>query len=97
MASLEECVLAQQRFWALPFAEIHGCLGLEYDLAPGWNSSCSVLDLENDLHRAHVRSFGLGLVGDLEGWAKHKMSTALVERYREQVAHPDVQPPDGFR
>lgn len=94
--SLEECLHAQQGLWALPFAAIASCIGLTYDLVPGWNSSCSVKELEDDLHRAHARSFGLSLVGDLEGWAKGRMSTAIVERYRDQIKYPGHEAPDGF-
>ena len=95
--SLEECMSAQQGLWALNFAAVGRCVGLSYDLAPGWNSSCDWPELEADLHRAHVRSFGLSLVGDLESWAKNRMQTALVERYRNQIDHPDAHAPDGFR
>ena len=96
MASFEECVRTQEAVWALPFAEAGRCVGLDYDLVAGWNSSCEFRELEDDLHRAHMRSFGLGLVGDNEGYAKHRMSTALVERYREVTAHPGTRARDGF-
>ena len=97
MASLEDCVHAQERFWALPFAAVSGCVGLDYDLTLGWNSTCKASDLEDDMRRAHARSFGKSLVGDLEGWAKNRMSTTLWhDHYREAVRHPGTRTPDGF-
>ena len=97
LGGLEDCMKAfAEGLFALPLGPIRNCVGLSYDLSPGWNSSCDAYAIDNDLRRAHARSFGLSLVGDLEGWAKHRMSTAIVERYRAQVARPGVKAPDGF-
>ena len=94
---MEEYVRSHEAIWSLPYAPISQCVGLDYDLAAGWNSSCEVRELEDDLRRSHARSFNLHLVGDLEGWAKGRMATALVDHYREQIEHPGTLAPDGFR
>lgn len=82
--SLAECMRAQEARWAVPYALLRECFALNYDFALGWNASCSAENLVSDLVRFHARGFGADLVGDVSGWAKHKMSTAQWD-YRHWV------------
>ena len=78
-ASLEDCLLrAVEGRWAVPFTTVGACLGLDYDVALGWNASCSPAEMSADLARAHYRAFGAQLVGDLFNWAKWRMPTRHV-------------------
>jgi hypothetical protein len=93
--TLIECMRAEEARWAVPFAVLSACVGFDYDIAPGWNRSCSAEDTASDLVRFHARSFGPDLVGDVTGWAKHKMATKSYAYENWVTVHGHV-PSDGF-